>query len=198
LLFFSLAEAGFEFLESEFTPDLIWDRADFLSPLYFYFVLSNLRVIFYFFGTYFIVTGKSYFLNVDGFAWFLLVFTVGSITLLDFLRLDLGLADSFVWLLLIFLIYFLMVSLCTSTLLDLMMVDLLLFPSPPLALNIFNFRFEIFTKVSSSLPYSSEGISSLFLPLVAFLCLYADIDLFWGKCFFSSTRVLVRFFKGIG
>jgi hypothetical protein len=70
-------------------------------------------VIFYFFAGYFIEGGKSYFL-MDGFDAGRLVLAVVSITLLDFLRLDLAFADSLVWLLLIFFIYFFMVSLGIS------------------------------------------------------------------------------------
>lgn len=197
LLFFSRAETGFTVLSTN-RFDLTWDLDDFLSPSFFYLFLSILILIFSFLWTYLLATGMNSLRELVIFKGVLASLGANSLILLDFFLLDLGLTDSVVGLLLIFFDSFLGISFGTSRLPDLIIVDLLLFPSPPFWLTVLIFRFDILARTSTSFSSSSEITSSFFLALVAFLCRSVEMDLFCGRCFLSYTRVLVRFFSGVG
>lgn len=127
----------------------------------------------------------------------ILFYLIISEFLLDFFLLDLmgaGLIDSFVGLLLTFFVYFLVLMDMVSAWLDvLMMLDLLLLPSPPLLM--LSLREDIW---ANCYYYFSEDYyirSSLFLLLVAFRWRYVEIDRFSTRFFLSYTSVFVLFFK---
>ena len=171
----------------------MWFLADFLSPLLS--ALSNLMFSFSFLGTSLLKAGTIYFFIKVGFTAVLLSLK-GYIILLDFFLFVLGLTDSTVGLLLFFLLSFLGSYRCTYGWCDFMIVDLLLFPNPPRLLLGLSFLWDMFTSWSSSFSDYSDGGSSFFLALTAFLWRSVEIDLLEGNCFLSSTRVLVLFLGG--
>lgn len=104
--------------------------------------------------------------------------------------------DSSVGLLLNFLLSFFTVDLGISTNPGLIIVDLLLFPRPPLLPLGFNLRCDMLVSGYSYLFESSEAASSFFLALTAFLWRSVETDLLEGMCFLSSSSVFVLFFDG--
>lgn len=199
LLFFGLfsrADTGLDSFFFGIAPPtrLRPDRIDFLSSLCS--ALPRVRANFSFslLGTSLLATGIKSRRAVRG--RFGLIYLLFSTILLDFFLLVLPLTDSSVGLLLNFLFSFFTVVFGTYIKAVLIMVDLLLFPSPPLLILGFNFRCDMFTRGSSSLSDSLEIFSSFFLALTAFLWRSVEIDRFAGICFFSSTKVFVRFLGG--
>lgn len=75
-------------------------------------------------------------------------------------------------------------------------VDLLLLPSPSLALVGLGFLWDSRGGTSSCLLDSSDRASSSFFVLNTFLWRSAEVERFTGNCFLRSTIVLVFFLEG--
>lgn len=149
--FFYLAEAGLDsfLLLAEANLLLIWFNWFFLSYFDSYFYIFKFS--FSFLGIYLLAIGINSFLAVCGFIYFF-SYLLWSIILADFFLFVFAFIDSSVGLLTIFFVYFFTVEnyLLTYNVPVLMMVDLLLFPNPPLEEFTFNFLCEANGTVSSS------------------------------------------------